>query len=362
MNVAILGLGTVGKGVYDILQDHPDVHVSYILERNSELLSELPDIVADSFDTILSDPTVDVIIELIGGTTVAYDMIRQALMHQKHVVTANKAVLSAHLSELTTLAQEHGVHLLFEASVGGAIIVLDPLKGIARVNQIHHIKGIVNGATNYVLTRIYQDDLSLEEAIDEAFEQGYLETGTTDDMDGLDALRKIHLLSSIAYQSYLDPNDVIRTPLSSLTETFHYHVKTSGYIIKYLAQSTCIENTVTMSVMPVILSKQHQYDNIQYEWNAIDVYGKYHERQRFEGQGAGRYPTASAVVYDLMSIRDNTVHQAAFSNVLQSNPNLEQHRYLIQREDGFHLTEPITITELYQSPSVICHARWEVEE
>lgn len=358
MNVAILGLGVVGKGVYDLLQEQPDIQISYVLDRNKERTIELDTTVASSFDTILKDSDVDIVIELIGGIDHAYRMIVQALQHGKHVVTANKAVISKYFQELHELANQQRVHLLYEASVGGGIIVLDSLKTIASINHIHQISGIVNGATNFILSSIFHGGLTLDEATKKALELGYIETGTTDDMDGLDALRKIHILSMLSYRSYLDQDQVQVYPLSSVTKTMIDYVSSIHHEMKYIVTSSKTNEGVYMSVLPTVFPTENTYQTIQYEDNMISIHGQYHALQTFIGQGAGRYPTASAVVYDILQIKEGTVPPLLFAEKFDSYTNKSYH-FVVESKNGFYITKPMTLQEAMTIPDAISIARWE---
>ena len=205
MNVAILGLGIVGKGVYDLIEkNHKGITVKYVLEIDETKTVGVSSNVITDYEIILNDPNIDTVIELIGGLTFAYDAIKKALEAGKNVVTANKAVISKHFKELTDIANENNVLLLYEASVGGGIIVLNPLYTISNNNCIDSVKGIMSGSTNYVLSKFFLEDMSLETSLDEAFKNGFLETGNNDDMDGLDVLRKINILSSISFHQHFD--------------------------------------------------------------------------------------------------------------------------------------------------------------
>lgn len=358
MNVAILGLGVVGTGVYELLQEQKDIHISYVLDKNLERTQSLNTTVATSFSTIINDPDVDIIIELIGGIKHAYDMIVSALKHGKHVVTANKAVISTHFKELHELAQQNNVHLLYEASVGGGIIVLDSIKTIASINHINRIEGIVNGATNYILSSVFHGDTPLDQALNQAFTLGYIETGTTDDMDGLDAMRKIHILSMLSYQTYLTQSKVEVIPLSSISSTLLEYVKSIDHELKYIVSSTMGKDGVHMSVLPTIYPKKNPFEDIQYEDNIISIYGTYHNKQSFIGQGAGRYPTASAVLFDILQIKHNTVTRIEIQEDPMNYPPRTFH-FLVETSDGYSITKPMTLAHAMTIKDAICIARWE---
>lgn len=357
MNIAILGFGIVGKGVYDILsKDFTDHNVKYILELDDQKLGNLISKRPSSYDVILQDDEVDVIIELIGGKGIAYTFIKQALIHKKHVITANKAVISEHYKELTQLAEENNVTLSFEASVGGAIIVLNPLFTIAKINKINKIEGIINGSTNFVLSSVFKENKSLADSIDEANTLGYIETGTTDDMDGLDLLRKINILSMISYKTFIKESDITRVPLSSLTNEFIDYVKKTNRTIKYIATSEKHNNEISIHLEPVILDSSLLYSNIDYEDNIISIHGQYHKVQSFVGQGAGRYPTASAVINDLITIDYKVKSVQEYKETTGINKT-KKYDFLVQKNMKFLEVKSITIEELLNDDSIQCFAR-----
>lgn len=358
MNVALLGFGVVGKGVYDILVDnHLNIHVKYILEKNDNLLTNLMHLKANDIETILNDASIDVVIELIGGKGVAYQFVKQALQHQLHVVTANKALISAHFKELHDLASKHHVNLLYEASVGGAIIALDPLRHMRYANPVHEIKGIINGATNFVLTKIFLENTSLDDALKKALQLGYLETGSTDDMDGLDLMRKINILSMLAYETYIDESKILNMPLSRLTSSFMTYIKSKGLILKYVAYSARIDDDINIYLTPTILSKDHLYSHINNEFNIIDVYGRYHHHQSFIGQGAGRYPTASAVVYDLLTMNFEQPLVEIYKKQYHVNEQPFNHQYVVQYQDDRIEKVYTSLAHILNDKHIVCAAR-----
>lgn len=360
MNVALLGLGVVGRGVYDIIKrDFDDIKVKYILEKDDEKVRDLEYLRVSSLDHIINDENIDVVIELIGGKSVAYEFVKEALKHKKHVVTANKALMSEYFEELTLLAKKQDVSLLYEASVGGAIIILDELKKIAKINNINKIEGIVNGATNYVLSRVFCDGISLDEGVAEAFDKGYLETGSTDDMDGLDALRKINILSMIAYDTYLLEDDFDIVSLSSVSSEMIEYIKSKNLVLKYIAFSLRDNDIVNGYVCPTVMGKDSIISKINYEENIISVYGEYHKKQSFIGQGAGRYPTASAVVYDLLTIKNHQKITSEHKNTYLTNRNHQKHCFLVQNNHVIYKTKQMTFQELLEDKSVVCFVKVE---
>lgn len=304
MNVALLGFGMVGKGVYDILQNEcSDIHVKYILVKHQKKHPEIKMLLVDDFDEIVNDKSIDVVIETIGGIDDAYHYVKSALSHKKHVVTANKALISMYFDELRDIAFKHQVYLRYEASVGGAIHVIDPLYQMARYNHISRIEGIISGSTNFILSKIFLEDMSLDEALIEAKRLGYIENDPKDDLEGYDLMRKIHILSMIAYKRSIDPNIIKKIPLTVISQKDIDLAKSNKKVIKYIATSKIKDNDIDIRVEPIIIDSDSPYAKINYEENLITLYGKYHLKQSFIGQGAGRYPTASAMVNDILNIK-----------------------------------------------------------
>ncbi|MEC9485520.1 MAG: homoserine dehydrogenase [Candidatus Izemoplasma sp.] len=361
MNVALLGLGVVGKGVYDILTElHPDINISYVLDRNEDLIKDLDTKRAKNIDEIVNDRDVDVVIELIGGKTSAYDFIKQSLQKGKHVVTANKAVISDYFDELHQIAKRQQVSLRYEASVGGGIIILNPLSQLRNVNPVTEISGIINGSTNFILSKIFLEDYTYEDAYAEALSLGYIETGSTDDMDGLDLMRKINILSMMSYGQLIDEKDINLVPLSMISKKMIDYVKEQGKTIKYTAFSSLKDGDITISLEPVIMELTDPLGMINYEENAITIKGKHHKFQTFIGLGAGRYPTGSAVVYDLLQLQNHIPFNVSATDLGYTiNQKPVQTQYLIETKDGFHIKEKTTLKALLEDDTIISFAGLE---
>lgn len=362
MNIALLGFGVVGKGVYDIItNDFPHYNIKYILEKDDKKLENLIHLRPSSYEVILNDSSIHTVIELIGGKTIAYTFIKDALIHKKNVITANKAVISEYYEELTKLAKENNVSLLYEASVGGAIIVLDPLFHITEINNLHKIEGIINGSTNFVLSNIFLKNKTLNESLEEALKLGYIETGSTDDMDGFDLLRKINILSMIGYQTIIKEKQIKRIPLSSITKEFFEYVKSKNKTMKYIATSEIKDEKLSIHLEPVVLDINHPYNNINFEDNVISLYGQYHKKQSFIGQGAGRYPTASAVVNDCLLLEKNEKREHQNKRLFEIN-STQTYNFLVEENNEFKLLKNKTITELEHNSNITCFARIEGED
>ncbi len=361
MQIAILGFGTVGRGVYDILtQDHPDIHVKYIVDRHPEKTKGVLATVTRDYESIIDDQDIDVIVELLGGKDNAYPYVKAALEKGKHVVTANKALISACFKELHDLAQQQDKQLRYEASVGAAINIIDPLYTISEINQISRIEGIINGSTNYILSALDESDMSLDEVLASAREKGYLEAHSNDDMDGLDLMRKINILAMIAFHQSIDEADILRIPLSKIKQPFYDYLKAKSLMMKYVAYASQREDGLSLSVLPVVIDQSHPYALIKGTDNIITLYGKYHEKQQFIGCGAGRYPTASAVVYDLLKIRQKQKQVLKLDQSRNVIMDDTQKSFLVLRNQHMEIIKS-DLKTIAQDPSIDGFALMDVD-
>lgn len=317
MNVALLGAGTVGSGVIEVLKKNSsdiaqkvglEINLKSILVRNPDKIAELKDNyqITDDFNTILNDDEVDVVIELIGREHPAKEYIVEALKHKKSVVTANKDVIAKYGHELLDLAAINGVDLLFEASVGGGIPIIRPLKECLAANKISSIMGIVNGTTNFMLTKMTNEDLDFDTVLKEAQEKGYAESDPTADIGGLDAARKLAILASIAFNTRTSLEDITVEGIQKLQLRDVQYAKELGYIIKLLAIGKFDDQIGnSLSVRPTMLPEKHPLANVNDVFNAIFVTGDAVGETMFLGRGAGGLPTASAICADLIDIARN---------------------------------------------------------
>lgn len=358
MNIAILGLGVVGRGVYDILMKETSHKVSYIVEIDDQKLEGLMHLKAPSFQHVLDNPDVDVIVELIGGKTIAYDFVKAALRSKKHVVTANKALISAHFQTLQELADRHQVQLRYEASVAGATMLLTPLIRMSHINQFNHIYGIMNGTTNFVLTQIFKYHRSMSEAIEQAKALGYIETGSNDDMEGLDAMRKINILSMLAYHTIIEESSIVVTPLNTISDQMIDYLKSEGYRLKYIALSKLKEHHITIEVCPLAIMSPSIYDHIDDEMNIVMLEGTYHQKQAFIGQGAGRYPTATAIISDIQLIDKEYSEHILINHQYEVNSIPVNETFIIETLEGF-MTLSTTTEALMLRDDIRCYVKVE---
>ncbi len=314
INVALLGLGTVGTGVYKIMQrQRPQMqqklntylNIRSILVRNvlkHQSRIENPEVLTTSYDQILEDPEIDLVIELMGGMEPAYTYIRSALEAGKSVVTANKDLIADRGGELLQIAEENHVELRFEAAVAGGIPIISPLKNSLAANEIRTIMGIVNGTTNYILSKMTNEGMDYGEALLEATKLGYAEADPTADVEGYDAGRKIAILATIAFHSRVTFRDVYTEGITKITAKDISYAKTLGRVIKLIAMANNTPEGIEVMVRPLLIPQDHPLASVSGSYNAVYVDGDAVEDVMFYGRGAGEMPTASAVMGDVFSV------------------------------------------------------------
>lgn len=358
MNVAILGFGTVGKGVYDILNnDFHDITIKAILVKHPNKHLDISKYLVKDISEIIEDDSIDVVIEVIGGKDIAYNYVRLALSHRKHVITANKALVSEYFKEIHELARNNYVQFRYEASVGAAINIIDPLNNIRKFNKINKIAGIINGSTNFILSKIFLENQSLTESLKLARSLGYIETDASDDLDGFDLLRKINILSMIAYSKEIKETSILRVSLASITDNMIAYLKENNLCLKYIAISLLNKKQISIQLEPVVVNKESIFYQVNYEENCILLEGEYHKKQVFIGQGAGRYPTASAVVYDLLKIKAKETFFVDLDKDYQINKKMIKSDYLVEDNQGIKRINNIYLKDLLEDTSIKCFAR-----
>jgi homoserine dehydrogenase len=314
VNVGILGLGTVGTGVARILLTQQD-----LLRTRSALTFTLHTIVELNWDKerdldlsgvecitdaqkMLENPEIDIIVETIGGYEPAFTFIATALRNRKHVVTANKALIATRGRELFQIAKENGVDLLFEASVGGGIPIIKGLREGLVANQIERVYGILNGTSNYILTRMHQEELEFGQALAEAQAKGFAEADPTLDVSGGDAAHKLTILASIAASGFVNYQDLYIEGIQNITKLDINFAKSFGYTIKLLAVMRRMENGLDLRVHPTLVPNNHLLAAVNNELNAVFVKGDFVGNTMFYGPGAGERPTASSIVSDIVDL------------------------------------------------------------
>lgn len=313
VKVGLVGTGTVGGGCLDILRNHKeefkrhfgiDIELTRVCSRQPEVADSygLSDIFTTDFHEVINDPEVDLVIELIGGTTFAKEVVIGALQNGKSVVTANKALMASCGEEVMSLAEEKGVEIAFEASVGGAIPIIVPLKHSLIANRIDSIMGIVNGTTNYMITRMDEDGMSYDDALKEAQEKGFAEADPTADVDGLDAAAKIAILASIAFNSRVTMSQVFTEGIRRISPVDLAMAHEMGYAVKLLAHAYRTDAGIDVRVHPTMIPESHQLATVNGVFNAIYTVGDAAGENMFFGEGAGAGPAASAVMGDVLEV------------------------------------------------------------
>lgn len=313
VKIGLVGTGTVGGGCIDIIKTHAadfkhhygiDIELVAVSSLNPEQAAAhgVSRLFTPNFMDIINNPDVDIVIELIGGTTVARTVVTEALKAGKHVVTANKALMATYGVEITELARAQHKELAFEASVGGGIPIIDPLKHSLIANKITQVMGIVNGTTNYMLTRMDEDGLSYAEALAEAQEKGFAEADPTADVDGFDAAAKISILASIAFNTNISMNQVYTEGIRELSAIDMATAKELGYALKLLAIANLTDDGVDVRVHPTMLPIDHQMAKVNGVFNAIWCVGDFVGETMFFGEGAGAGAAASAVMGDVLEV------------------------------------------------------------
>lgn len=330
VKLGILGLGTVGTGTVQLLQDapgrHPLLQEIEIYRVGVRSLDKSRDVnlpaqvITTDLEAIVNDPAIDIVVEVMGGLEPARSLILQALKNGKHVVTANKAAISRFGAEIFTTANQAGLYVMLEAAVGGGIPVIQPLKQALSVNRIHTVTGIVNGTTNYILTRMQTEGSDFGDVLADAQRLGYAEADPTADVDGLDAGDKIAILASLAFGGRIRLEDVYCEGIRQVSKTDITYAEKLGFVIKLLAIATNhVSDTSQLSVRvhPTFVPKAHPLASINGVYNAILVEGEPIGQVMFFGPGAGAGATASAVTSDILSLV-----AALKSNTAAPNPLL----------------------------------------
>ena len=314
--IALLGMGTVGGGVYEIIERQKEempfkigaaLEVVKVLVRNkAKYADRIPaEKLTDVWEDVIGDDSIDIVVEVMGGIEPARTYIKAALEKGKHVVTANKDLMAMHGHELLELAGEHHCDLLFEAAVAGGIPIIRPLKQCLAGNEIDEVIGIVNGTTNYILTKMFEENMSFEEALAKATELGYAEADPTADVEGLDAGRKVAIMASIAFHSRVVFDDVYTEGITKITADDIAYAKEFDSVIKLLGVAHNTEGGIEVGVYPMLLNKEHPLASVRDSFNAVFVHGDAVDDAMFYGRGAGELPTASAVMGDIIDVARN---------------------------------------------------------
>ena len=310
VKIAVMGFGVVGSGTVEVIEENAvsiahnaadEISVKYILDVREFPDSPFADRIIHDFSVIENDPEVQIVVETIGGAGVAYDFTKRALLAGKSVVTSNKELVATKGHELIAIAKEKNVNYLFEASVGGGIPIIRPITQCLAANKIDEVFGILNGTTNYILTQMIVAGASFEDALKDAQKKGYAEQNPSADVDGIDACRKICILSDLCFGRHVDPALIRAQGITKIGAEDVEYARRLGYKIKLLGRALRTgENTITAYVAPHLVSKTSLLSNVDDVMNGIVVRGNALGEAMFYGAGAGKRPTASAVVADVI--------------------------------------------------------------
>ncbi len=311
INVAVMGYGTIGSGVVEVLQTNQasiakkvgdTVNVKYVLDLRDFAGDPVEKLIVHDYKKIAEDPEVSIVVETMGGVEPAFTFVREMLEHGKSVTTSNKALVAEKGAELLALAKEKNVNFQFEASVGGGIPIIRPLNTSLAADLVDEITGIVNGTTNYMLTKMATEGVSFEEVLKDAQEKGFAEKDPTNDVEGFDASRKIAILTSIAAGRQVDFQDIHTEGITKITARDMEYAKVLGSKIKLLASSKRVDDSYLALVAPFMVKEEQSLYAVDGVFNAITVVGNMLGEAMFYGMGAGKLPTASAVASDVVDM------------------------------------------------------------
>ena len=357
MRIAILGFGTVGSGVYEIAKTLKNIEVKKVLEKD---LSKI-DIATDNYDEIINDKEIELVVECMGGLHPAYEFIMQALKSKKSVVSANKAVIAKYLDEFLQAAKENNVEFRFEASVGGGIPCLAGIQKIRRVENIDKFYGIFNGTSNFILDNMYRFENEFFTTLKTAQELGYAEADPSADIDGYDVTNKVIISSALAYDGFIK-NEFPCFTMRNITKEDILYFKKKGLIAKYIGEATTVGNEYEASVMLNLFPTNALEGNVLSNYNIVTVQSHTMGEVKFYGQGAGKLPTANAIIQDILDIQANiSFNPISIEKKYSYSAKLFKHRYVLRsneelkgefdkiEKDGnnfYHYTNEITQADL----------------
>lgn len=346
ISVAVLGYGTVGSGVVEVFRLNQkkidrcagdQVRLKYVLDLRDFPEDPVQELIVHDFEKIISDESVDIVVEVMGGLEPAYTYVKRSLEAGKNVVTSNKALVAAHGAELLKIAKEHNVNYLFEASVGGGIPIIRPLVSSLTADEIEEITGILNGTTNYMMTKMFYEGADYDEVLKEAQDNGFAERNPEADVEGMDACRKIAILSSIVSGKQVDFRDIYTEGITKITVQDMHYAKQMNSVIKLLATMKRDGEKIEAVVAPFILPAEHPLASVNGVFNAIFVHGNALGDAMFYGSGAGKMPTASAVTADIVETakyRNQTICEYWSGEHLELESRLDVKRKFFVRMAG----------------------------
>lgn len=365
IQIAVLGYGTVGSGVVEVINTNQtsinkkageEINIKYVLDLRDFPGDPIQEKIVHDFEVIVNDPEIKIVVEVMGGVEPAYTFTKRALMAGKSVCTSNKELVARHGAELLEIARERNINYLFEASCGGGIPIIRPLNSSLTADEIDEITGILNGTTNYILTRMIQDGSEFADVLKEAQEKGYAERNPEADVEGYDACRKIAILSSLAFGRQVDFEDIYTEGITKITADDIKYAKAMGKTIKLLAYSKKVGESFYAMVAPYLLDSTDPLFSVNGVFNAIFVHGNVLGDAMFYGSGAGKLPTASAVVSDVVDEAKH-LHRSIMSfwssqKLLLTDISNSQKRFFV-RVKGDAAKDLAKVEELFGTVKVV---------
>ncbi len=359
INIAVLGYGTVGSGVVEVIGTNHDllcqqagqeINIKYVLDLRDFPGDPVENILVHDYDQIVKDESVDIVVEVMGGVNPAYDFVKRALEAKKHVATSNKELVAKHGAELLSIAKKNDVNFFFEASVGGGIPIIRPLFSSVTADDITEISGILNGTTNYILTKMADEGSDFESVLKDAQEKGYAERNPEADVEGYDACRKIAILTSLVYGRQLDFEEIYTEGITKITDADMKYANALHASVKLLATAKKEDGTVYAMVAPVMIHKKHPLFHVDDVFNGIMVHGNMVDDLMFYGRGAGKLPTASAVVSDVVDaakhLHENVGMEWSEEKLSLGNFDEARHKFFV-RLSGDSLDDMELINEFF---------------
>ena len=365
INVAVMGYGTVGSGVVEVLRTNGElineraqdvINVKYVLDLRDFPGDPVEEILTHDFETIVNDAEVDIVVETMGGVEPAYTFVKRCLKAGKNVATSNKALVAKHGAELLEIARDRSINFMFEASVGGGIPIIRALNSSLTADRIDEVTGILNGTTNYMLTKMFFESADYDEVLKEAQEKGYAERNPEADVEGHDACRKIAILTSLIAGQHVDFETIHTEGITKITTEDMKYAKKMDMAIKLLASSKREGDSFSAIVAPMLLSKTHPLCNVNDVFNAVFVRGNMLGDAMFYGSGAGKLPTASAVVADVVDAAKHlhrTVVTRWEGKTLELVPNADAKRRFFVRINGEESALKSRVDEVFGQVEVV---------
>lgn len=365
IQIAVLGYGTVGSGVVEVINTNhasinkragEEINIKYVLDLRDFPGDPIQEKIVHDYEVIANDPEVQIVVEVMGGVEPAYTFVKRALESGKSVCTSNKELVAKHGVELLEIAREKDINFLFEASCGGGIPIIRPLNSSLTADEIDEITGILNGTTNYILTKMAMDSADFEDVLKDAQEKGYAERNPAADVEGYDACRKIAILSSLAFGNHVDFEEVYTEGITKITPEDMEYARALGTSIKLLATSRKVGEGFYAMVSPVMINSSNPLFSVNGVFNAIFVHGNVLGDAMFYGSGAGKLPTASAVVADVVDAAKHLHRNIMMMWSSEKLPLMDisqvQHRFFV-RVNGDAVTDRAKVEEVFGNVDVV---------